>query len=298
MLPIKVRSALALATLGASLLLTGAALAEEGFDKDPDDTIASKQQAKDEAAAGDKMPGEKDKKADEKESEVWNTYEDPMKPHRFIGARFRDVIVPRAIINLFADGGATVNVPMAGLEFGTRTNHLELQFALSYADYTKGDMLFKGKGEPDTAYERVVSDLRIVYGTIDVLYEVPMDSKGRLAILIGGGVGIGGVFGNLYRRQVYPGQSGADPGDPKQWSDCAGVGSPNNGYCDNANNHFGNYSEASWANGGSKPFIFPWIAVPQVSLRYKPIKYVQTRLDIGFALTSGFYFGFAADYML
>ena len=44
---------------------------------------------------------------------------------------------------------------MVGPEFGTRRDHLEYDFSLSYADYSKGHMLFKGKSEPDTVYERV-----------------------------------------------------------------------------------------------------------------------------------------------
>ena len=68
-------------------------------------------------------------------------------------------------------------------------------------------------------------------------------------------------------------------------------------YCGNDNNHYGGYDEPSWANGGSKPFIFPWISLPQVSFRYKPIKTSRRALDVGFSLT-GFFFGAAVDYGL
>ena len=43
--------------------------------------------------------------------------------------------------------------------------------------------------------------------------------------------------------------------------------------------------------------IFPWLAIPQVSLRYKPIKQFQTKVDLGFS-TSGFFFGASASYGL
>jgi hypothetical protein len=292
---------LALAILGASLLVAGNAFAQddEGFDKAPEDTMASKEQTKEESSTGEKMPGEKeDKPVVEKESEVWNTREDPTKTYRYVGLRFRDTIVPKAILNIFLDGGATVNVPMVGLEFGTRRDNLELIFSLSYADYTKTAMLAKGKNEPDVAYELIESDLRLLYGKIEILYNVPLDSKSRWTIQIGGGVGIGGVLGDLKRNQVFPGQSGADPGNPQEWRKCLGQGNPGGGYCDNANEHFGDYSEPSWANGGSKPFIFPWIALPQLSVRYKPIKYLQARADVGFAITSGVYFGLGIGYIL
>ncbi|UQA59590.1 hypothetical protein [Polyangium aurulentum] len=293
-----------LALLASLTLLAGNALAqppsEDDFDKDPEDTIASKQQTKEEAESGDKMPGEKDEKAQgaEKESEIWDTREDPKKAYRYLGLRFRDAIVPRGILNIFADGGANVNVPMGGIEFGTRRDHLELVFSLSYADYSKANMLFKGKGEPDEAYERIQSDLAIIYGKVEILYDIPLDTKSRFTLQIGGGVGVGGVIGDLYRRQVYPGTTGADPGEPTQWNDCNGPDSPPNGYCNNDNNHFRDYTEPSWANGGSKPFIFPWMALPQVSFRYKPIKYLQARADVGLALTTGPYFGFSVGYIL
>jgi hypothetical protein len=74
-------------------------------------------------------------------------------------------------------------------------------------------------------------------------------------------------------------------------------------YCNTRSNHYAGaggvvangYSEASWANGGSKPLIFPWIALPQFAFRYKPIKQFQTKFDFGFS-TSGFFFGISGSY--
>ena len=43
--------------------------------------------------------------------------------------------------------------------------------------------------------------------------------------------------------------------------------------------------------------FLPHIAIPQVSLRYKPIRQLETRLSLGFSLT-GFWFGLSADYGL
>jgi hypothetical protein len=92
------------------------------------------------------------------------------------------------------------------------------------------------------------------------------------------------------------------PDNPRDWKPCNSAGGSS--YCDAANNHFSptnnvrdGYDEPSWANGGSKPLIFPWIALPQVSFRYKPIRQLQTRADVGFS-TSGFFFGVSAGYGL
>ena len=43
--------------------------------------------------------------------------------------------------------------------------------------------------------------------------------------------------------------------------------------------------------------LFPWISVPQIGLRFKPIKNFVGRLGVGFALT-GFWFGLSGQYGL
>src|SRR5262249_40408498 len=124
----------------------------------------------------------------------------------------------------------------------------------------------------------------------------PIDTKGRFDFLIGGGIGLAAVFGNLYRNQAYPNDpANLSRDDVHQWTKCPAVGAgPSGGaYCDGGNKHYGTYDEPSWANGGSKPFVFPWISLPQLSFRYKPIKQLQTRADAGFSLT-GFFFGLSA----
>jgi len=57
------------------------------------------------------------------------------------------------------------------------------------------------------------------------------------------------------------------------------------------------YKEKSWFNGGSKPALFPWISIPQIGLRIKPIKQFVARVGLGFALT-GFWFGISGQYGL
>ena len=57
----------------------------------------------------------------------------------------------------------------------------------------------------------------------------------------------------------------------------------------------GGYEEPNWFGGGSIPVVFPHIAIPQFSLRYKPIPEMEARLSLGFSIT-GFWFGLSADY--
>jgi hypothetical protein len=237
--------------------------------------------------------------------------EDPMKAYRFIGLRFRDVIVPKFMINLFADGGATVNVPMVGPELTIRKDHFEYEFAIQYADYSMKPFMFKGHNDSEESYEIVSSSMKLLYFTVDLMFDLPIDSKGRFSFLVGGGVGLSPVFGNLYRAQAYPKDpNNVNPDDVTQWSPCKAPGNPGTTskltgkpFCDPANDHYGvppsktAYSEPNWFGGGSQPAIFPWISLPQLSLRYKPIKEIQTRLDMGFSIT-GFFFGLNAAYGL
>src|SRR4051812_19478516 len=97
--------------LGAPLLLWSAsALAQSGgdFDKKPEDTISGKEQV--EKEKGEKMPGEKEKPKPPDDSDKWDATEDPAKKYTYIGMRFRNIVVPKFLIGIFADGGASVNV--------------------------------------------------------------------------------------------------------------------------------------------------------------------------------------------
>jgi hypothetical protein len=224
-------------------------------------------------------------------------FEDPNQSYYFVNLRFRDVIIPKFMINMFADGGATVNAMTFGPEFTYRKGGLELDFAFSYADYSMDPFLFKAHGDGPESYERVASSLKILYLTLDILYDIPLDKEGYFSLLIGGGVGLGGVLGELNRNQVTPLNNTIDGNRVGSTRDCLPSERGQSLYCDDSNDHYGRYSEPSWAHGGSKPFIFPWVSLPQLSLRIKPIKHLQTRLDGGFSLT-GFFFGMSAGYAL
>jgi hypothetical protein len=243
-------------------------------------------------------------------------FEDPNKTYRFIGLRYRDAVIPQFMLNWFASGGRNVNVPMVGPVYTTRKDHVEYDVALMYADYGMDPFLFKGKTDPPSSYELVQSQLKLFYLMLDILYEIPLETKaektGRFALLVGGGVGLAIVAGDLYRAQAYPlnGNANSDPSNPSLWAACTPTqnvpGGIYGGFCDSTRNNYvatssGNLTtarnEPSWFNGGSKPVIFPWIALPQISFRYKPIKQLETKLDLGFS-TSGFFFGLSAAYGL
>lgn len=220
--------------------------------------------------------------------------EESGKTYRFVGLRYRGIIVPKFIENLFADGGRTVYVNAFGPEFAIRKDNFEFGLSPWLAFYSMDDTAFKGKSDPDTSWELISSQIKILYLTSDFMWTHPVSPE--FGINYGFGAGLGIVFGDLHRNQSYPANGVA--GDPDKYLKCAALGSPANAWCSNPNdnNHFGNYTESSWVNGGSKPNVFPWLAV-QTGLRYKPVKNFVGRLDVGFGL-SGFFFGLGADYGL
>lgn len=225
--------------------------------------------------------------------------EEELKRYYFVGARFRDIIMPQFMLEIFAKGGATGNLWLVGPELSMRKAGTEIDISLSYADYGFGPAMFKGKNEADFAYEIVKSDLKVFYLTFDLLFDFPLDKNGMFDFLVGGGLGVGVVAGDLYREQAYPTSGTPDPANASKWTKCSAPGDGVAGYCDSGNNHYPqngkDYSEASWLDGGQKPIVIPWVSLPQISLRIKPIKQLQTRIDAGFSVT-GFFTGISAGY--
>jgi hypothetical protein len=221
--------------------------------------------------------------------------EQPGKTYRFVGLRYRGIIVPKFMMNMFgADGGTTVYVNDIGPEFVIRKDGFEYNFALTYASYGMSPTPFKSNSDSNDAWEIVTSDLKMIQLTADFLWSQQFSPE--FSLNYGLGAGLGFVFGDLHRVQAYP-PNGTDSNNPNSYIKCPGpAAAGTGGYCDNSNNHYGNYTEPSWANGGSKPNIFPWLAL-QTGFRFKPVRSFAARLDLGFG-TSGFFFGLGADYGL
>jgi hypothetical protein len=217
----------------------------------------------------------------------------PGETYRFVGARYRGIVVPKFMMNLFADGGDTVYVHAFGPEFAIRKDGFEYNLSAWLGLYHMDPTAFKGKSDEQIAWEHVESRLNILFLTSDFLWS--HEFSPAFALNYGVGAGFGIVFGELRRTQVYPGAT-ADINDPNTWQACQAQFSPDPIYCDDDNDHYPGYTEPSWANGGSKPIIFPWLAL-QTGFRYKVARQFVTRLDLGFG-TSGFFFGIGADYGL
>jgi hypothetical protein len=217
--------------------------------------------------------------------------ENPGQAYRFVGLRYRGIIVPKFMMNLFGDGGDTVYVNAFGPEFAIRKDAFEYNFSLWYASYSMDPTPFKASTDPAAAWEIVESEIKTIFLSADFLWS--HDFSPEFAFNYGLGAGFGIVFGDLKRTQAHPGASG-NPNTGEGFVPCVAQGSPNPSYCGNDNDHYGGYTEPSWADGGSKPILFPWFVL-QTGLRYKPHRNFVSRLDAGFG-TSGFFIGIGADY--
>jgi hypothetical protein len=216
----------------------------------------------------------------------------PGKSYLFVGARYRAIIVPKFMINLFGDGGETVLVHGFGPEFIIRKNAFEYNLSIWYAGYGMDDVAFKAKDDDGAeAWELVTSELKSIYITADFLWSQDFSPEFALNYGLAGGFGI--IFGDLIREQAYPGPN-ANENTGEGFRACTGEFMPNATYCDDSNNHYNGFTEASWADGGSKPILFPWFVL-QTGLRYKPHRNFAARFDAGFG-TSGFFLGVGLDY--
>jgi len=301
--------------LSASCLVACAVLATEtlAFAGEPDPKPADPAKpAEGSAATGDKPANDKAKPPTDEDkygtTDDGGKVEPPNKTKYYLGARFRDFIVPNFMFKMFADGGpGAVNVFSGGPELMVRMGSLEaiVSITIPYADFSMNEFVFKSKQDPDQAYELASSSLKLITASVDLLGRIKLDKKGTVAFLIGGGVGISGVTGDIRRTQAYPDDpDNVDPDDPAKWHKCKAPNDPpvttpdGHAYCGNDNDHYpdsnGNdWSEPYWTDGGSKPVVFPYVALPHIAIEVTPIEMLMFRVDTGFSIT-GFFLGLGA----
>ena len=252
------------------------------------------------------VPAEKKPEFTEPPRETWDitdVTEAPGKTYTFIGVRYRGNIVPKFMVNLFVDEGATVYSNTVGIELDLRKDGFSLIPALSFTELGTGDIIFKEKNSNEIPgnYSMVNSGMKVIYATADLLWSAPISK--HLSFEYGVGFGLGFVFGDLVNNWVQRAQNGDLVTDGGQrFARCETEGAPGSG-CNRADHQnseeikVGGYQEKSWFDGGSRPVLFPWISIPQIGLRYKPIKNFTARLGMGFSLT-GFWFGLNGQYGL
>ncbi|HEY8038394.1 MAG TPA: hypothetical protein VIF15_01315 [Polyangiaceae bacterium] len=232
-------------------------------------------------------------------SEAWK--EDSGKRYLFVGLRYRGNLIPKFLINTAVDGGASVYSNVFGLELDSRKDGFSQVFALSYADYNTGDLVFHESGKDSTPqnWSLVNSTLKAIYASVDLLWSVPIGD--HLDFEYGLGAGLGVIFGNLENNWLYIAASGQGPltgYDGNHYTPCQTTKDAPS--CDPLNHSqattakVGNYTEPAGLFG-PKPILFPMLNIPQLGLRYKATKEIEARLGLGFGIT-GFWFGLSADY--
>jgi hypothetical protein len=245
----------------------------------------------DEAASDEEAPeGEKEApEGDDGKPADTSPVEKKGVTYRFIGLRYRGYIVPKFMMSLFgADGGTTVYAHNFGPEFIIRKDNFEYNLSVTYTSYAFDATPFKAKSDGEDAWELVESHIKVLYFGADFLWSHPFDEQ--LALNYGFGTGLGFVWGDLNRVQAYQNANG-------NYEACVAPGNPDPAYCGNDNDHYDDYTEANWADGGSKPIVFPWFA-GQIGLRFKPHKNFAMHVDAGLAPLGHVFFGVGADYGL
>ncbi len=259
------------------------------------------------------------------EEKITDVLEEKGKGYYFLGLNYRVNLIPAFIINLFVDEGPNlVATSTVGLSFDYRKDHFSIIPGVNFSEYGMDPVMFRQKnkdpGDPGN-WGVVHSSLKGIYVTVDLLWSVPIAKAGQVDFEFGFAVGLGGVFGDLYNTWVSDNPAAGGPAFKSQDGTtrymCSAItdtqsasGTAPNG-CNTGNHQsatiakVGNgntlgYREPNWfdsgKNGsGSVPTVFPWLELPILGFRFKPIKELEMRLNGGFSIT-GFFFNFAAYY--
>ena len=231
-----------------------------------------------------------------------------------VGFLARGVIVPDFMISAFVSyrGPNAHNGGMGGF-FSWRRNGLTLTAEVWYGGLS-GQGFFHGMSAADTETEYVNSQLGAIFGNLVFQWAVPVTPW--FSIDIGLGLGLGGVYGNLYRQEAAPA-----PGSQYGYQMCSGIGSPNGAYCegpvempgatgrlDDSRQRGGTYQLSTngmpgtgtgpnpfYFGDGGVPPIFPWLDLPRITARFNPIRQLLIRVDLGYTVF-GFHWGGALGY--
>ena len=315
------RKGTAALALAATVLVAPAALAQKGSSSSASgSSAASTVPAASPDAVGVGLNGEKaepkgkkdgdadDAKAATSSGDSSDVTEKDGQTYYYIGLRYGLTVIPKFMINIFVGEGATFTSNTIGAELDIRKDGFSLIPSISYAEYGKSDdVLFLQKnaeaGVPGN-WSYVNSSLKALYLGADLLWSAKISKN--VDFEYGAGFGLGIIFGDLVTNWVYADKNGPlHSSDGRSFSPCQTEGQGGLGAGCNKADHqnsqiakVGGYTEPSWANGGSKPNIFPRILLHLAGLRFKPIKQVEARVGLGFSLTEGFWLGISGDYGL
>ncbi len=225
------------------------------------------------------------------------------KRYYYLGLRYRGTVLPQFLINAFVDGGGTIYANSLGLELDMHKDNFSFIPSVMYMDYNSGDMVFLQKGKDANLignYTVVNSSLKTLYLSVDLLWDVPINKS--IEFEYGVGLGAGVVFGDLENTWVKydPNGSLSDKNNRKMTRCATGDNAPGCSAADHSNSKeikTGVYHEKFWLDGGSAPNFLPNLSIPQIGMRFHPIKEIEGRAAIGWS-PYGFYFQLSANYGL
>jgi len=238
---------------------------EEGDSSDDGGGDASKDDAPRLASRGGDRPG-------------------PRRPTHWLGARYRGMLVPEAVMDVLMDGGRTTYWPGGALTYTADLGDVELVTSLQVMQNFVSSTPVKPKGTPDTEWELIESDIWSGVLALDVLYRIDLDDDGDVGLRLGAGIGLGLIAaGDLRRWQSYP--ANGRPGDPYAYLKCNAPNDPAGTfrYCNQLDKDATRYgsADASWFSGGLTPTIYPWLVLPEIGLAIRADDDVSIDFDVG-----------------
>ncbi len=204
-----------------------------------------------------------------------------------VGARLVGFVIPKFVMQHWAEGTSTALVPGGAVDFIKQSSIVEYRFSLMAHHFGMDETAVRPAGAQLTEYEIVSSDLTTLIAAAQMFWRKPLSSEGRLTFKLGAGVGVGVTpFGDLHRTQAYPGKANGRVA----WTKCQGPNSPDGTfrYCnvlDADKDHYGDYVEPSLFEGGLRPTVFPWIALPLLGLEARLGKRWTLGVEVGAAIT-------------
>ncbi|MEC7526255.1 MAG: hypothetical protein VYE22_40615 [Myxococcota bacterium] len=289
--------------IGALALALGASVAQAQDDDDPT-ALGSPTTVEEEDEAPPRLGDEQADTEEAAPTEVVRDSTDPFEAadtdYFFIGGFYRHVIIPGFIQELFVEGGIDGSNPGAGLTFNYRRNNFNI-VANAWWNNASGQGFFRASGDPPNETEFIDVQLGVVFFTAEFLWSFPITDW--LAFELGFDLGFGFIYGDLRRTEAYETTRGSG-----EYRVCDDVNDPDApaGYCDGprlppstcfreSGGHY-DCNEPNWfTDGGDTPFLFPWVSLPHIAVRIKPIKQIQIRIDGGYGLYS-FFFGGSLSY--
>jgi hypothetical protein len=236
-------------------------------------------------------------------------FAEPKDGRWYIGGFYRHTWTPGFMLGIFLDEHTKANNPGTGLEVTYSRSHLDISITAFWQGYrTYGP--YRGSGDPLIDTEMIDSSLSMAAIGANFLWTTEFNDK--FALQYGIDLAIGVVMGNLIRNEAYPTNDTSVDGYKGGWAPCERAGVPSapqspdfpSDFCaqplsggttdadGQSGFHYG-VKARRWTAGGSVPNVWFRAAIPHLALRFTPTPAIRIRVDGGFDLLSGFFFGAA-----